>query len=251
MSDTSPAALAVSDSDLDALVRALRDGALAAPLTRTALQAAGFGHLVGSLEPYSSLDPDALRLLFEVVLAERRARRGPVVKVVWSGEDGLVSRARYTVVVVPELFTRARRHVLLAGYSFDRGAELFAPLHAVMRDHGVTVDLFLDLGQLEEALHAHALLVLFDAQMWPFGPPRPRIYYDPRTASPHARTSLHAKCLVVDHEVSLITSANFTDRGRTRNLEAGVLIEDRDLATSLEQQWAGLVEAGVVVTTAR
>lgn len=199
-----------------------------------------------------------------------------MVKVVWSGEDGRVSRARYTVVVVPELFARARRHVLLAGYSFDRGAELFAPLHAVMRDHGVTVDLFLDLGQLEDALdrecrraagdgspllaatrrardvgdapaHAAALLQLFHAQMWPFGPPRPHVYYDPRTASPYARTSLHAKCLVVDHEVSLITSANFTDRGQTRNLEAGVLIEDRELATTLEQQWAGLVEAGVVV----
>jgi len=94
------------------------------------------------------------------------------------------------------------------------------------------------------------MLELFHAQMWPFGLPRPRIYYDPRTAGPYARTSLHAKCLVVDHEVSLITSANFTDRGQTRNLEAGVLIEDRELATTLEQQWAGLVEAGVVVAAA-
>jgi phosphatidylserine/phosphatidylglycerophosphate/cardiolipin synthase-like enzyme len=52
---------------------------------------------------------------------------------------------------------------------------------------------------------------------------------------------------VVDHRLALITSANFTNRGQTKNLEAGVAIEDRAFATTLERQWANLVEAGVVV----
>jgi hypothetical protein len=32
-------------------------------------------------------------------------------------------------VVLPELFARAREHVLVAGYAIDHGAELFASLH--------------------------------------------------------------------------------------------------------------------------
>jgi len=59
--------------------------------------------------------------------------------------------------------------------------------------------------------------------------------------------SLHAKCLVIDHDYTLITSANFTDRGQTRNIEAGVAIADRAFATSLERQWWNLVDAEVVV----
>lgn len=59
--------------------------------------------------------------------------------------------------------------------------------------------------------------------------------------------SLHAKCVVVDHRLSLITSANFTDRGQTRNFEAGVEIEDEAFALSLARQWQNLIDEGVVV----
>jgi phosphatidylserine/phosphatidylglycerophosphate/cardiolipin synthase-like enzyme len=83
--------------------------------------------------------------------------------------------------------------------------------------------------------------------MWPFGDPKPVVYFDPRTAEERSPVSLHAKCVVIDHEYALVTSANFTDRGQTRNIEAGVAIEDRAFAASLERQWSSLVEAGVVI----
>ena len=83
--------------------------------------------------------------------------------------------------------------------------------------------------------------------MWPFPGPRPSVYFDPRTAGTANIISLHAKCVVIDHALTLITSANFTDRGQNRNFEAGVAIEDRAFATTLERQWANLVEAGLLV----
>ena len=58
--------------------------------------------------------------------------------------------------------------------------------------------------------------------------------------------SLHAKCVVVDDERSFITSANFTDRGQTRNVEAGVLIEDRAFSGELGAQWRQLVSEKLV-----
>ncbi len=45
---------------------------------------------------------------------------------------------------------------------------------------------------------------------------------------------------------ALVGSANFTDRGQTRNIEAGVLIEDEAPTRELAGQWRGLVAAGLV-----
>jgi phosphatidylserine/phosphatidylglycerophosphate/cardiolipin synthase-like enzyme len=43
-----------------------------------------------------------------------------------------------------------------------------------------------------------------------------------------------------------VTSANFTDRGQTRNIEMGVLVDDPGLASRLVHQWRGLIESGLV-----
>ena len=81
---------------------------------------------------------------------------------------------------------------------------------------------------------------------WLFGEPLPEIYFDPRTAVAQAKCSLHAKCIIVDETRTLVTSANFTDRGQTRNIEIGVTVDDPTLATRLVHQWRGLIESGLV-----
>ncbi len=263
----------ITEQDLMSLVAALDRGDLRAPLSETGLQANGFGHMVEALRPHLTLGLDGVRAIVTVVLAERRHHKAPGVTLVWTGEDPGVSRSRHTRVVLPELFARAREHVLVAGYAIDHGADLFAALHRGMVDHGVTADFFVDVGQLAERLRqaargagqswsllsaplaaaegniawGRAVVEIFYRLMWPFGLPRPTVYFDPRTADEHPAVSMHAKCVVIDHEYTLITSANFTDRGQTRNIEAGVAIEDRSFATSLERQWWNLVDAEVVV----
>lgn len=42
---------------------------------------------------------------------------------------------------------------------------------------------------------------------------------------------------MVDGRWVFVTSANFTDRGQTRNVEVGVLLEDARLAAVLEAQF--------------
>jgi hypothetical protein len=91
-----------------------------------------------------------------------------------------------------------------------------------------------------------ATVALFYRLMWPVGEPRPTVYFDPRAAEHGSLVSLHAKCVFIDYQYTLIRSANFTDRGQTRSLEAGVAIEDREFAASLERQWGNLVSSGVV-----
>lgn len=262
----------VADADLKALAGALERGDLCAPFGVTALQSRGFGHLADALEPFLALDTHGLRAVIGAVLAERHHRKPPALTLVWTGDDPGIGHTRHTRIVLPELFGRAREHVLVAGYSFDSG-ELFTTLHQVMLEHGVSADFFLDVQQLLERLRVaarrekldwpllsaavdsareprargEAAIALFFKLIWPHTDVRPTVYFDPRTADPVSAVSLHAKCVVIDHQLSLITSANFTARGQTRNLEAGVSIDDRAFATSLERQWANLVTAGVVV----
>jgi phosphatidylserine/phosphatidylglycerophosphate/cardiolipin synthase-like enzyme len=219
------------------------------------------------------LDSAALRAVIGAVLSERQNRHSPKLTLVWTGEDPRLGHSRHTKIYLPQLFARARKHILIAGYSFDQSSQLFDSLHGVMIEHGVAVQLFVDIGQLLERLKqvarqqsrdfgmlskplhscrdplskGNATVSLFYQLFWPFDGARPQVFFDPRTVSDASLVSLHAKCVVVDHEYTLITSANFTDRGQSRNFETGVGIEDEAFAASLVQQWHNLVDEGIVV----
>jgi phosphatidylserine/phosphatidylglycerophosphate/cardiolipin synthase-like enzyme len=83
---------------------------------------------------------------------------------------------------------------------------------------------------------------------WP-GTRRPEVYYDPRSLAPVGdhRATWHAKCVLVDEEVAFVTSANFTEWAQERNVEAGVLVRDRDFTGQLRSQFDGLVQGRQVV----
>ena len=124
-----------------------------------------------------------------------------------------------------------------------------------MIEAGVRATVFLDIAgeaPTAEAMDGFAAGAIdrFFRDNWPFGDPRPAVFYDPRTVEPRSRASLHAKCVVVDERKAFVTSANFTGRGQSRNIEVGVLIEDPCFATKLVGQWNGLVEAGLVKAVA-
>lgn len=72
----------------------------------------------------------------------------------------------------------------------------------------------------------------------------PEVFYDPRSLSKAKvpRACLHAKCVVVDDERLLVTSANFTEAAHQRNIEAGVLLQDTVAAKAMRSQFEMLVE---------
>ena len=57
---------------------------------------------------------------------------------------------------------------------------------------------------------------------------------------------MHAKTLVVDEARVLIGSANFTNRGQTRNIEAGALLHDPAFAKALVTQFRSLIDGGYI-----
>lgn len=244
----------ITTSELLRLLVAIESRAVAVPLRDAELRGEGFA-AENLLPILGDLDRLAVTRLLHVAIAERQLRPPPHLDLVWTGPEARVASTRDTAVLVAELLARAARSVLIAGFSFDHGREIFAPLHTAMRTRGVVAEIFIDTDAAPAGLspiaHARTCADKFLVKNWPFGPPLPLLYYDPRTAAPGTYASLHAKCMVVDAQWSLITSANFTDRGQTRNIELGVLIEDRDFATRVLAQWRSVVEAGLLVSLER
>jgi len=241
----------ISLPELRSLHAALDRGHLRCPPTQADLQASGFR---AQAEPIAralaGLDRPAALAGVALVIQDREGRAAPDLDLVWTGPEPAGSHARDTAVVVRQLFEEARHSVLVGGYSFDHGKDILAPLHQAMAERGVKARLFLDIpGQAptraEADAYATAQIDHFLARNWDFGPPLPEIYYDPRTAEPGIFASLHAKCLVVDEQKTLITSANFTQRGQSRNLEVGVLIADPDFARRLVAHWNHLISIGL------
>ncbi|PHR90083.1 MAG: hypothetical protein COA78_35430 [Blastopirellula sp.] len=77
----------------------------------------------------------------------------------------------------------------------------------------------------------------------------PKVYYDPRSVADDVpvRSSLHAKCVVVDAEQVFVSSANFTKAGQERNIEVGLNIRSKWLADRLIKHFKHLHESELLV----
>lgn len=244
---------AVSSSSLERLREQLAEERLRPPITRAKLAAAGLKHQLDALtQALAGHTRLACVTILDVALSERAKHDRPAPELVWTGPEAATSTARDTAVVLRGLFESAREQVILAGYSFDHARDVLAPLHQVMVEHGVQATFVVDIKQTKRHLsdpdaYADEQLAQFAATNWPFGEPYPRIYYDRRAVEkPPPWCSMHAKCVVIDGERAFVSSANFTQRGQERNIEAGVLLHDVLFARHLARQWLGLIEAGHV-----
>ena len=238
--------------DIERVLAAARSGALGGELTTEGLARAHLGALRDGLGALIGAPVDTVVQVLAAVREERLRPPATKVALVWTGPETRGSGARDTAVVVREMFETAQRHVLIAGYSFERGEGILAPLHAAMRDRGVGVEMFVHLReasgvQADPEGYLRAQAEAWRRTYWPFGEPGPTLYVDPRAAMAGSYASLHAKCIVVDGERALVGSANFTDRGQSRNIEAGVLVEDRRFAEELARQFHDAVGAGLFV----
>jgi phosphatidylserine/phosphatidylglycerophosphate/cardiolipin synthase-like enzyme len=241
----------VSTTVLVELREAIGAGLVRAPVDRASLVGFGIRHQLDAIEHALAGHKTAACLaILDVALGEREDRR-PAPELVWTGPEAPAGTARDTAVVLRSLFEGARESVILAGYSFDHAQDVLAPLHASMAKHQVSARFFVDIPQIERLAapdaHVRAFFKKFLAESWPFGEPRPRLFYDKRALTPGPPwCSLHAKCVVIDGTKAFVSSANFTQRGQERNIEVGVLIEDASFASYLAGQWLGLVDAGIV-----
>jgi phosphatidylserine/phosphatidylglycerophosphate/cardiolipin synthase-like enzyme len=88
----------------------------------------------------------------------------------------------------------------------------------------------------------------FREKEWP-GKRLPEVYYDPRSleAELDKRSSLHAKCIVIDRKIAFVSSANFTEAAHARNIEVGTLVHSERFADQVVHHFESLVDAGILL----
>ncbi len=246
------------------LARALRAGRVAAPFGRTTLVAQVPEDRVDRVQEglrslaRAGMSGEHIATMLEILAEERGAqqRLSDRVELVLSPPELDRVDARDTAVVVRELFRRAESSVLIASYALDAGdkaASLFGELAERMDARPeLDVTVYANVHRphrddREPAALVRAFATRFREDVWP-GQRLPAVYYDPRSVALDRgkRAVLHAKCVVIDGRWSLITSANFTEAAHERNIEAGLVLDDRRLARRLVRQFDELVGKGAL-----
>lgn len=156
-----------------------------------------------ALAPLDGISEHGVAALLAAVLEERGAR-APASEIVWTGPEPVAAASRDTAAVVAGMFRDAQREVLISVFSLDVAKQpeqaLFAPLHAAMRTRGVQTSIFFDVERCAEAAKVPRVEAAtgapFIALYWPFGPPFPALYFDPRGLEQDQWSSLHAKLVV-------------------------------------------------------
>ena len=180
---------------------------------------------------------------------EHASAKVPSPDLVWSGPEVPGLHARDTRRVYEELFDHAERSVWVSTYAYFDGPQAFSRL-AQRLDNlpGLRVTILLNIQRARGDTTAEDQLVRrftdqFWGKDWP-GASKPAVYYDRRSLDPSGPSGvLHAKAVVVDDEAVFITSANLTTAALDRNIELGVLIRHRVLATSVANHFQGLIDA--------
>lgn len=255
----------LSTRDLETLAGALRSGRLPAPFNSTMVRQYVSTRLadetVAALKGLhdEGFNPPQIARLIEAAHAERSARMRPdeIIDLVTSGPDAPGVTNRDTGVVVSQLFSKAQESVLVAGYAVYQGDQVFRALADRMRTNAsLDVKFFLDIPRRDNDTTESSIVVWRFMQrlrneQWPDDCRLPDVYYDPRSLEQDKRSSLHAKCIVVDRKIAFVSSANFTHAGQERNIEVGVLLRTSIIARQLANHFEKLRECGSLVRAER
>jgi phosphatidylserine/phosphatidylglycerophosphate/cardiolipin synthase-like enzyme len=253
----------LSNTDLQSLTAGLRSRRVSAPYSDLQLSRvlpAGLTRTVSSgLAELDSLGftADQIVAVLELLERDRKAGRStePPIDLVTSGPEAEGITNRDTSVVVRELFTHAETSVLVVGYAIYQGQRVFEALAKRMEEiPDLNVKMFLNISRPDGNTTASEILVSqyaqrFKTSQWPAECRLPEVYYDPRSVADEepVRSSLHAKCVVVDSEQVFVSSANFTEAGQERNIEVGLNIRSEWLAKRLTRHFLLLYESNLAL----
>lgn len=118
------------------------------------------------------------------------------------------------------LVQAARQSVVCATYNFEQTSQMWKVLKEASDQPGVIVTVYVD-GDKADAVKVKTQL------------PKAIVYQSAELPN-GKRVVSHAKFIVIDHEVLLLTSANFSFSAENRNVEFGLLVHDPALAESVE-----------------
>lgn len=165
----------------------------------------------------SAADPNHAVSIFRAIIGAKSVLRE--LTPVWT-MPGHEATTGHLTSEFHRIVSAARQSVTAATYNFQDTSQMWTALRQAADQPGVSVTVYLDAGVADA--------VMVKAQL-----PRATVYRS--AVLPNGKQVVsHAKFIVVDHELLLITSANFSYSAENRNIEFGILIRDTALATAVE-----------------
>ncbi|MET9953412.1 DISARM system phospholipase D-like protein DrmC [Streptomyces sp. NPDC006339] len=162
------------------------------------------------------------------------------VALVWSGPSSHRVPVRSTSRILLRLVTESRSELIMMTYSARR----YAPLAAALQEaaaRGVVIDVVVETLQ-----GAGSALAEVEPASAFSGVPGLRIWHWPLANRTERGAKTHAKLAVADRRVLLTTSANFTQSGVDRNIEAGVLVTGGSAPTRAAEHIQELQRQGIL-----
>ena len=197
------------------------------------------------------LEQPQIATILEYIIQARKSQNTieNSVDLVASGPEAAGITNRDTSVVVSNMFRNAEKTVLIAGYAIYQGTDVFKSLAQRMEElDKLRVQMYLNLPSndqpIDESTALRVFAKKFKQKQWPSKTHFPEIHCDVRSIAAESkdRASLHAKCIVIDDRDVFVSSANFTKRGQTKNIEIGLKLESPNLARQITLHFKKLVE---------
>jgi len=251
----------LSPTILRSLTASLREGPLSLGVNQHALTQVVGSHAGEIFKCFDALreqgmTPKHIALLTDAIATTRENVAEPqrLFDLVISGPEVAGVPTADTAATIQTLIENAHSEIVLVGYAVHNGKRLFKRLAERMEEApSLRVTFCLDIPRkLTDTSLASEIVRRFAHEFvtkhWP-GDAVPDLYYDPRALAENTqeRASLHAKCVVVDRRVAVITSANFTDAAQRKNIEVGVLIRHEPFVTRLNSYFEALRDSGRLV----
>lgn len=175
-------------------------------------------------------------------LAAGHAQRSAAVRVesVWSGPSSHPVPVRSTAQVLVDLVAEAQTELLLMTYSAKPYPPLLTALTAAVA-RGVVVHVVVEtLAGARGALRGAEPAAAFA------GLPGVRLWHWPAERRTEDYAKMHAKIAVADRRLLLVSSANLTQSGVNRNIEAGLLVRGGTAPQRAAEHIAELQGRGVL-----
>ncbi len=156
------------------------------------------------------VDPLSIILSLELISEINALKTQKQDNLVWTSPFVFNENADKTSGTILEMINSAKESITIVGYTIEPDTQdVFTALQDAA-NRGVKIRLLFD----KATKHIEVV-----EGFWKNKATFPKIYsYKPKSQ----RSSLHAKVLIIDSKELLITSANLTGRGITRNVEMGL-----------------------------
>ena len=142
---------------------------------------------------------------------------------VWT-TPGATSRVGHLTSEFPRHLNHARQSITCATYNFQPSSGIWTLLKEASERSDVVVTLYVDGAVADGQLVKQRL-------------PRAVVYRSTSSdGRPSGHVRSHAKFIIIDHTVLLLTSANFSFSAEHNNVEFGLLVHDEPLAESVERE---------------